>query len=306
MRIFLTGATGLLGRYFLESEAVSDKHEIVALSQTVHDGLGWGSAVQAVGIPFEDRKGISDLLRRFSPDWVIHAGGEGNVDRVERQPTVFSAINLEFPLFLMEEASRLRARWATFSSNAIYGGDQAPYSETSEAHPISIYGRFKAQVDAETRRYPGHWVILRPTVSYGWNYQFGRANPVSYFQPLMQQGNELMLVDDQFENPVYAGDVSKTLWHTINKGFQGEINIGGGDSRVSRYDWMRAVARAFGYDQERILPTKLANYPQSGPRPRDTSFDTRKLIAEIGERPYDVFEGALQMNADAKRRRSSG
>src|SRR2546430_16754722 len=32
-----------------------------------------------------------------------------------------------------------------------------------------------------------------------------------------QQGNELSLVDDQFENPVYAGDVATVLWRVDRK-----------------------------------------------------------------------------------------
>src|SRR5438874_4356474 len=201
----------------------------------------------------------------------------------------------------MEESWKLRARWVTFSSNGIYGGDRAPYSETSLPRPINAYGRFKAEVDAQTRGYPGHWVIFRPTISYGWNYRFGRANPVTFFLPRMQQGNELSLVDDQFENPVYAGDVATVLWRVIEDGFQGELNVGGGDFRVSRYEWMRAVARAFAYDQNRISPARLAEFPNSALRPRDTSFDTRKLVAELGARPLDVYAGALQMKADARR-----
>jgi dTDP-4-dehydrorhamnose reductase len=302
MKIFLTGATGLFGRYFLESDVAADNCEILALSKTLHAGLNWRTGVRAVGIHFENRKSIGDLLRQFSPDWVIHAGAESNVDRVENDTALASSVNLEFPLFLMEEAWKIRAHWATFSSNAIYGGDRAPYSEASEAQPINNYGRLKAQVDAQTRSYPGHWVIFRPTVSYGWNYQFARSNPVTYFLPLMQQGRDLKLVDDQFENPVYADDVAKVMWHVISNGFQGEINVAGGDSRVSRYDWIRAVARAFEFDQDRIAPSKLADFVQSAPRPRDTSFDTFKLIRDLKQQTVDVFEGALRMKMDTKRR----
>jgi dTDP-4-dehydrorhamnose reductase len=300
MKILLTGATGLLGRYFLD-EAASAQHQILGLSRRLHDGLDLADGVRVVEMPFDRREAISDLLRRFAPDWVIHAGGEGNVDRVENEPTHFSAINLEFPLFLMEESWNLRARWITFSTNGIYGGDRAPYSETSEARPINAYGRLKAEVDGHTRRYPGHWVIFRPTISYGWNYLFGRSNPVTFFLPRMQQGNELSLVDDQFENPVYAGDVASILWKVIKEGFHGDINVGGGDSRVSRYEWMRAVARAFDYDHNLISPAKLADFPNCALRPQDTSFDNRKLVAELGTRPLDVYAGALHMKADSRR-----
>lgn len=302
MKIFLTGATGLLGRYFLESIPASEGHEILAVSRSGHRDLALPANVRMVALPFENREGIREALRQFAPEWVLHAGGEGNVDRVEKESEHFRAVNVDFSMYLMEECSKLRARWLTFSSNGIYDGECAPYSESSEARPFSAYGRFKVQVDSESRRYPGHWVIFRPTVSYGWNYSFGRMNPVSFFLPRMQKGEEMRLVDDQFENPVYAGDVAASLWQVLKQDFQGELNVGGGDAAVSRYEWMRTVARAFGYDVERVRPAKLADFSSMVPRPRNTSFDVRKLTAALGRTNLSVYEGALAMKADTRRR----
>ncbi len=304
MKILLTGATGLLGRYILEHPDATG-HDIVALSRGEHAELASMPRLRRVALAFEQRAQIASLVREFEPDWIAHAGGEGNVDKVQQDPSGYAANNLEFPTFLMSEASRAKARWMTFSSNGVYGGDRAPYSEKSSAQPLHEYGRFKAEVDTRTREYPGQWVIYRPTVSYGWNHPFGRANPVSGFLPRLAQGAELRMVDDQFENPLYAGDAAEVFWRAIGRDYHGELNVAGGDTRVSRHEWMIAVARAFGFDGARIKVAKLGDFPNATLRPRDTSFDIRRLVHDLDYSPATVQQGAELMAADFRRRPST-
>jgi dTDP-4-dehydrorhamnose reductase len=301
MKLLLTGATGLLGRYILEHPAAAD-HDIVAVARSAHPELATGPRLRYVALPFEQRAEFSTLLRQFTPDWIVHAGGEGNVDKVQADPAAHTPNNLEFPAFLMTEAASLKARWMTFSSNGIYGGDRAPYAEDAPAQPLHAYGRFKAEVDALTRQFPGQWVIFRPTVSYGWNHPFGRANPVTGFLPRLAQGAELRMVDDQFENPLYAGDAAEIFWRSLAKDYHGELNVAGGDARVSRHAWMTAAARAFGFDAAQIRVAKLGDFPNSTLRPRDTCFDIRRLVGELGYSPATVHQGALRMAEDSSRR----
>ena len=189
-----------------------------------------------------------------------------------------------------------------FSSNGVYGGDRAPYAEDAPAQPLHAYGRFKAEVDAQTRQYTGQWVIFRPTVSYGWNHAFGRANPVTGFLPRLAQGAELRMVDDQFENPLYAGDAAEIFWRAVARDYHGELNVAGGDARISRHEWMTAVAQVFGHDAARIQVAKLGDFPNSTLRPRDTSFDIRRLVKQLDYSPATVHEGALRMAEDSSRR----
>jgi dTDP-4-dehydrorhamnose reductase len=303
MKVLFTGATGLLGRYCIEDQNRSRAHSILAVSRSEHPEIQWSELAQVVSARFEEREKFSEIFRAFRPDVVVHAGGEGNVDAVEKDPEKFRLINLDFPQFLMEEAASIRAKWIHFSSNAVYDGLSAPYAESALAHPLSLYGKFKAEIDSETRKYPYDWMIFRPTVSYGWNFNFGRKNPVTFFLPLLQARQPLKMVKDQFENPVYAGDVAKTLWCALDKSFVGELNVGGGNPEISRYDWMLEVARAYAIESPPIESVPLSFYANSlVARPKNTSFDTSRLKRDLGVYPLDVFAGALAMKEDLERK----
>ena len=301
MRILCTGVSGLFGRYFIESNADPQQFEIYGTSLNARPSEALARLAGYVPIPFDDLTKYKALLDEFRPDVIVHAGAEGNVDRAEENPTVAEQANLTFPLFLMEEAAARGARLIHFSSNAVYDGEHAPYSEQSPMQPINRYGEFKRRADMAMRRELGRWAILRPIVAYGWNFPFGRKNPVSQFLPLLREGKSLRVVDDQFENPVYAGDVARVLWRMIESGFCGELNVAGGDVGLSRYEWIRSVADAFSVSDSTITKASMRDFPTIAPRPRDTRFDITKLRREFDFEPLTVAQGAQAMSDDTAR-----
>jgi dTDP-4-dehydrorhamnose reductase len=301
MKIMFTGISGLIGRYVFEDSEESTGHSLFGTSRIARPSGVFERLSRYEAMPFQNRDGYSDLIDSFRPDVIVHAGGEGNVDLVEQDPETARKTNLDFPLFLLEKASRLKARFVQFSSNAVYDGQNAPYSETSPAAPVHQYGKMKVAVDQETRRFKGEWMILRPIVAYGWNFPFGRANPVSQFVPLLQEGRNLKMVDDVYENPVYAGDVARVLWKCLKAGFHGELNVGGGDQGVNRYEWVQTMAEVFELDASKVTPVSLDSFKSMAPRPKDTRFNISKLLKELKYRPLTVREGAEAMKRDRAR-----
>jgi dTDP-4-dehydrorhamnose reductase len=295
MRILFTGVSGLLGKYFVQSLAPTARAQVWGAARREHAHPLLGELAGMTALPFEDLAGYRRLVREFRPEAIVHAGAEGNVDTVEKAEPTYESEQLDFVAMLLEESRTLDAKLVHFSSNAIYGGDEAPYSEAAHARPLHRYGRLKAALDQRVRESDGNWMILRPTVAYGWNFADGRKNPVSQFAPLLQAGKALRVVTDQFENPVYAGDVAAVLARALERDFRGELNVGGGDRRVSRFDWIRAVAAAFGAPDALVAPAVMADFPSLIARPEDTSFDIQKLRAVLGYEPLTVAQGAARM-----------
>src|SRR2546425_4453 len=293
--------SGLIGRYFFESNPDPEKYQVFGTSRIPRPSGVFERLAQYEPVPFRDRRRYEELIATFRPDVIVHAGGEGNVDLVEQDPVTAHYVNYEFPLFLLEEAARNRARIVQFSSNAVYDGGHAPYHEGSAAGPLNCYGDLKNRVDIETRSFPGEWLIFRPIITYGWNFPFGRSNPVSQFVPLLREGRNLKIVRDVYENPVYAGDVAAVLWECLTLGLTGELNVGGGDQGVSRFDWICILAEVFGCDVRQITPVSLDSFTSLAPRPRDTRFDISKLLKELRYRPLTVREGADLLKRDRRR-----
>lgn len=306
MKIFFTGVSGLMGRYFFESNPNLEKYRILGTSRIARPSGVFESLSHYEAVPFQNVDRYRELMATFKPDVVVHAGGEGKVDLVQQDPEAAYQTNYQFPIFMLEQAAEHRARIIQFSSNAVYDGEGAPYSERSLAGPVNTYGELKAKVDIETRSFPGDWLIFRPIVAYGWNFPFGRSNPVSQFVPLLTEGGNLNIVDDVYDNPVYAGDVATILWKCLEMGFAGELNIGGGDQGLSRYDWIRIVAEVFERDPGRINAVSLDSFKSLAPRPKDTRFDITRLLKELKYRPLTVREGAERMKHDARKATTSG
>jgi dTDP-4-dehydrorhamnose reductase len=117
----------------------------------------------------------------------------------------------------------------------------------------------------------------------------------------MLQRKPLRFVDDQFENPVYAGDVAAILWKCLADEFCGELNVAGGDEAMSRFQWMKTVAEVFDCADTPMEPTSRLTFPMAAPRPRDTHYDIGKLVNSLSYRPLTVRQGAQAMLDDRQR-----
>lgn len=298
MRILFTGISGLIGRYFLETNPDPRRFEILGTSRNARSEEVFGGKIRYRAAPFSDRDAYLKIFQDFRPEIVINAGSEGNVDVVEKNAPAIYEETLGFTRFLMEQSQKAGARFVQFSSNAVYDGDHAPYAEGALAAPKNKYGQLKSLLDEEVRKYPGAWMIIRPHVAYGWNYDFGRANPVTGYVKQLREGKELKIVTDMFDSPVYAGDVAQALWSALQKGATGEFNVGGSDQHLSRFDWVKTVAQVFGCDTGLLKPASIHDFASLAPRPRDSSFDSSKVRRELGVQTLGVKEGAERMLRD--------
>lgn len=302
MRVLVTGVSGLTGRYVINHALRPVACEIFGTSQRTHDHADFRALYRYEAVPFENQSRYLEIIEAFKPDVIAHLGGEGNVDLVQKNPDQYLVTNYDFPIFLLEEARRRTIRIVQFSSNAVYDGTSAPYPESAPLRPVNLYGALKKRIDLATRSLAGHALTLRPIVTYGWNYSFGRGNPVSQFVPLLAQGKPIKMVTDQFENPIYAGDVAGIFWRCVLEGVTGEFNLAGGDAGVSRYQWISTVAEVFDLNADLIQKASINDFAFLAPRPKDTRFDISRLLRDLQYQPLGIREGATAMRDDAAMR----
>ncbi len=302
MKILLTGVSGLTGRYVINHALRPATFEIFGTSQRLHQHADFKALRAYEPVPFENKQRYLEIIRDFKPDVIANLGGEGNVDLVQKDPDQYLVTNYDFPIFLLEESARRKIKIVQFSSNAVYDGKSAPYGETAPLSPLNLYGALKKRVDLATRSFAGEWLIVRPIITYGWNYSFGRGNPVSQFVPLLRQGKPIKMVTDQFENPIYAGDVAGVFWRCLLDGVTGEFNLAGGDDGVSRYEWLHTVADVFRLNSDLIQKVSVSDFTFLAPRPKDTRFDIARLVRDLKYRPIGIRDGALVMRDDAGKR----
>lgn len=271
MRLVILGAEGFVGatlqQKLREQERVT---EVLCVSRDFFENNGLRTDRDTDRI-FEAVKKIS---RNFSvPTTCVNLLSASNVDYCEKNPAVSEFINYKFPRDLFSRLAVCNeVRVISFSSNAVYGGDSAPYDESSPFNPCNVYGEHKAKLDSFLREKLPGTTIFRPTTLFGYPPAGSRSNPVYDLVCKSESNEQVRLVDDLSVNFGFVDDLTEALYEIIVQGeYGGEYNFGGPQS-FSRYELGKVIYGYFGKSLDLIERCSLADFPDMAPRPRDTSF----------------------------------
>jgi dTDP-4-dehydrorhamnose reductase len=192
-RVLITGAGGQLGR---------------ALAEVFPDADARTRDELDVTRPFE-------LGNR--PDLVLHAAAWTDVDCAETDPDKAARVNVDGT----RNVGAFGAPVVYFSTDYVFdGAKRAPYVESDDPNPLSVYGRTKLDGEREIR---DGWIV-RSSWLFGWT---GR-NFVRTMLALAEERGEVRVVDDQRGSPTYVGHLAeatrellsrpKGIWHLAADG----------------------------------------------------------------------------------------
>src|SRR4051794_22066205 len=91
MRIVVTGATGYLGHYLIETLLGAGGHTIAAWGRRPAPGR-WG--LPAVPVELTDAEATDNALNASDPGIIIHAAATSSADAVRRHPDAARAVNV--------------------------------------------------------------------------------------------------------------------------------------------------------------------------------------------------------------------
>lgn len=196
MNLLVTGGTGQLGRAI--TRLGSDQHQITSL----------GSA----DLDTSDFRAVSAAIETIDPDLVIHAGAMTDVDGCENDPVRAYRINGLGTQNVAASTAGAGVPMVYVSTNFVFDGElERPYLEFDEPNPISVYGASKlAGERAVSALNPRHYIIRTAMV-----YDETGRNFVNSMLRLASQHPKLTIVDDQFGNPTYAGDLAMGILQLI-------------------------------------------------------------------------------------------
>jgi len=291
MKILITGGTGLLGKALIES--ADARCEIVATCCSEH-GIKDTKRAKCITLDIRNREGHGFLFKEFKPDVVIHMAGIGSPDYAEKHKKESREINIGGIENILANCERYRSKFIYISSNGIYDGNKAPYSEDDEALPVNFYGEIKLEGEKIVKNAKVPYAIVRPILMYGWNNPFGRPNIVTFALSQLKKGGKVFAYDDVYVTPLFSDNCAKALWKIVWEEKYETFNIGGKD-RMSIYGLLCKVAEVFNLDGGHIVPVQQGFFKELVKRPKDTSFHTAKMRDVLGMQPVSVEEGLLLM-----------
>jgi dTDP-4-dehydrorhamnose reductase len=153
----------------------------------------------------------------YRPELVLHAAAWTDVDGAEADRAAAEAINVVGT----RNVVRLGAPVVYFSTDYVFDGrKRAPYVESDEPRPLSVYGRTKLEGEREVR---DGWIV-RSSWLFGWS---GR-NFVRTMLDLGRRQDEVAVVDDQRGSPTFVGHLAEAarslvalpngVWHLAADG----------------------------------------------------------------------------------------
>jgi len=294
VRVFISGANGLLGQHLIRSR--SQEAEILGITRS-RDSTGSRGEYETRELDLTQFTEVIQVLDTFAPEVIIHTAAEGRVDAVQKRIDEFRALNVELPSLLSEYAKKSGAQMVHLSSNAVFGGTAESYSDYSKFDPINDYGVLKAEAERSIIEQNPNALVVRPILMYGWPQPSGRQNPVTSWISSLREGKMIRVVNDVWTEPLAAWDCAETIWCALDKEISGPLNVSGG-VKMSLFEFAHTVASVFELDSSLIDPASSGDFPTLAPRPRSTSFDLKRLKEELDFHPSSPLEGLEKLKRD--------
>lgn len=247
--VCITGAGGLIGSYLFRSAP-----------------RGW----QVHAMP-RDTAQLRNLWKKLQPELVIHCAALSKAAACEKHPELAQRSNVDLTRQLCDLAGH--ARLIFFSTDLVFDGKKANYSETDVVHPLTVYGRTKADAEQVVLVNPQHTVIrvslnagVSPTGDRSFNEEIHNA---------WRRGETLKLFTDEFRAPIPAAVTARAVWELVEKEATGLFHLGGTE-KLSRWQIGELLAKRWKDVTPKMTPGSVRDY--KGPsRSPDTSLDCRKI-----------------------------
>ncbi|MCC5931820.1 MAG: SDR family oxidoreductase [Cyclobacteriaceae bacterium] len=294
MKVFLTGANGLLGHklalYLLEKGDI----ELMATGRGP-SRIATEKKFSYKDIDLTHAEVLQDTLIHFQPDVVIHTAAMTQADECELNPEACWAINTLAVENLGIMAGKLNAFFIHLSTDFVFDGFSGPYRENDLPNPVSKYGNSKLASEKAATLCLSGWAIVRTVLVYGVVPNMSRNNLVLWVKDSLEKGIPIKVVSDQWRTPTLVDDLAEACWLIANKRAHGLWHISG-EEILSPYQMALKTAEFFGLNSQLIEKVDASTFSQPAKRPQKTGFIIDKARTLLGYKPHSFEEGLKELN----------
>jgi dTDP-4-dehydrorhamnose reductase len=211
MKILITGAAALVGRYF--ATRAQREHDVVALKHSELD--------------ITDPLAVERAVDQHRPDLIANCAVI-QVDESEQNPAKARAVNAEGPRLLAQAADRIEAEIVQFSTQYAFDGEPIGrefYTTDDPVNPINNYGKTKVDGEDAVRAACARSYIIRTS----WVFGAGKDSFLCTVAGDLRSGKRVRAIDDIWSSTTYAADLIDRvleiqqrqrygIYHVVNDG----------------------------------------------------------------------------------------
>lgn len=275
-RLLVTGGAGFLGNHLLRRA-----NQFVAAG-TLHAT----PSTSLPGVTFhvcdlQNPEEVRVLMDRVQPDVMIHTA-------CSEQGKGIEAILPAAGLLAMQSVER-NIRFIHLSTDQVFDGTSAPYTEESPTNPINPYGHAKAQAEELIRSLNPKATIVRTSLLYD------LRTPDRQTTRLIQStktGERFRLFIDELRCPIWVENLVDVLLEVATKEMPGIVHLGGPES-LNRWDLGVGLLQHFGITQTSNI--QKGTIEESGlVRPKNLTMDSSRAKQAL-QTPLLSLEKARKM-----------
>ena len=265
MRTILFGAGGQLG-VDLARLCRERGHTLLALRRSQLD--------------ITDEPAVRQRIARHKPDCVINAAAYNQVDHAEGDIETALRVNALAVRNMAAACGDVGAVLVHYSTDYVFDGEKgAPYEETDDAAPQSVYGLSKYMGETFVEVHcPSHYVLRVAGVFGPPGRHTKRGNFAEFVLRKCAEGAPLRIVDDQIATPTLGPALAARTLDAIEHEIPfGLYHLAGGEP-VSWYEFARKIVRLARCPGE-LEPIDRTRHQAKASRPRYSALSNAKAEA---------------------------
>lgn len=261
-KVLLTGSNGFFSSRFYTY--YKNKYEILPLRHTDLD--------------ITDETKAIEIMKNFSPDYVIHTAAIADTGLCERNPELSYEINVKGSINIAKACKLTNSKLIFLSSEQIFNGNSecGPYDENHIPNPNTIYGKHKLQAEDALKGIIDELWILRLTWLFGFPEKNCKvsSNIIWNVVSSVLKDEKVNLPINEFRGMTYVYDLIENFHKIFSLPYG--IYHTGSENDFCTYDIASLILKEIGLEHktEVYLEKDTHRYKE---QPRDLRITNSKL-----------------------------
>lgn len=239
---------------------------------------------------------VHKITETVDPDVIAHAAAMTDVDACETEPEAATEVNVEGTQNVIDASRAVQSDVVFLSTSFVFGGAGHPHTTDARRNPVNEYGRTKATAERLVESVSLRTPIVRTDQPYGWSREWQTPTMVEWTLGQLRDSDSVEVFDDWYNNPTYLPDLAAVVLRLVQNDFDGVVHAVGPDF-VSRFEWTRRIAAAFGFDESTVTGVSSDTVYLPARRP-SVELDTGLIEEVVDFVPRSMIAGFETMRAD--------
>ena len=272
-RVLITGINGYIGQYLYlaRPEQFAVEGTVRQIDPAFVDYINPQIKLYQLNL----EQDISCQLDKIHIDILIHTAAMANLSACQKNPKQAERINVIATESIAKYCAQSNTRMIYLSTDIVFDGEHAPYSEDDVPRPINVYGSTKLQGEQAVQENVTDHAIIRIALAMG-RGKFNRKNFVDWMVEKIRKGEEIPLFIDEYRTASAVKYLAQNIWKIALSNETGIFHQFG-SSRLSRYEIGKLICEELNLGMDLIHPVRAADM-KDYPRPLDVSLETIRTV----------------------------